>query len=93
MGRNIRVLLGTAMAGVVLVMATAIPALAAGPAGTGDQDRLRTKDCTQSVDCTQDQIKLQSQDCTGDKIQDQTRLQDNAVSGIRQQLRTKDQTC
>jgi hypothetical protein len=96
MKRNMRVLLGTGL-GIMLVMATAIPALAAGPVGAGDlnQDRLRTKDCTSSVDCTQNQLRLHDQDCTGDKIKDRTRLQDRTFSGdfIRQQLRLKDRTC
>jgi hypothetical protein len=97
MGKKLRVVLGSTMAGILLVMATAIPAFAAGPngAGSGDQDRLRTRDCTPTADCTQDQLRLQDQDCTGDQVQDRTRLQDKTFSGdfIRQHLRLQDKTC
>ncbi len=97
MMKKFRLLVGTTVAGIVLVGALAIPALAAGPGSNGasQQKQLRTSDCTCTEDCTQDRLRLQDCDCTGDQIQDRTRLQDKTFSGdfLRQMSRLKDRTC
>jgi hypothetical protein len=97
MGRKLKILFTALSVVVILVIAIAGTALAAGPNTRGDltQDQVRSQDGTCTGDATQDRLRIHDQDCTGDQTKDQTRVHDRTFSGdlLRQRLQSKDRTC
>jgi hypothetical protein len=97
MGRKLKILFSALSVVVILVIAIAGTALAAGPNTRGDltRDQVRNQDGTCSGDATQDRLRTHDQDCSGDQTQDRTKAQDRTYSGdlLRKKLQLKDRTC
>jgi hypothetical protein len=97
MGRKLKVLFSALSVVVILVIAIAGTALAAGPNSRGDvnQDQVRNQDGTCTGDSTQDRLRIHDQDCTGDQTRDQIKAQDRTFSSdlLRKRLQLKDRSC